>query len=114
MNSLTVCAPTGTKAQLFRRLLGPATSGTDESVPAMEWRSLQRIEASTDAEEKLASYATAVTAIHTRLAPLFLVLQQAGPSEPSLAEPWTQIATGAGATLAPAPLRAVSPVQLLK
>jgi AcrR family transcriptional regulator len=87
----TVYASIGTKPQLFRLLLETAISGAEGPVPALERDYVRRIEASDDAEEKLAIYAAAVTTIHARLAPLFLVLQQAGPGEPSLAELWANI-----------------------
>ena len=87
----TVYATVGRKPVLFRLLIESAISGTDEAVPALERDYVRRVRASTVAREKLDLYAHAVTAVQERLAPLFLVLREAAPAHPELAQLWHEI-----------------------
>ena len=81
----------GRKPALFRLLLETAISGRDEAVPAEERDYVQQIHSEPTAEGKLAVYARALPSIHARLAPLLVVLQAAAPTDPALADLWTQI-----------------------
>jgi hypothetical protein len=65
----------GKKPTLFRLLVETAISGRGEAVPAEERDSVRALRAAWDAASKLQIYAAAICGIHTRLAPLFQVLQ---------------------------------------
>ena len=77
--------------RVARCTIESAISGTDEAVPALERDYVRRVRASTVAQEKLDLYAHAVTAVQERLAPLFLVLREAAPAHPELAQLWHEI-----------------------
>jgi len=87
----TVYELVGRKPALFRLLLETAISGRDEAVPAEERDYVQQIHSEPTAQGKLAVYARALPSIHARLAPLLVVLQAAAPTDPALADLWTQI-----------------------
>jgi AcrR family transcriptional regulator len=88
----TVYATAGKKPALFRLLIETAISGKDRvAVPAEERDYVQAIRAETDAAGKLRIYAAALRSIQQRLAPLFCVLQSAGPLDPELAALWQSI-----------------------
>jgi AcrR family transcriptional regulator len=95
----TVYASVGRKPELARLLIETAISGTGEPVPAEERDYVRAIRAAADAETKIALYASAVTAIAGRLAPLLSVLQQATPAEPELATLWREIAARRAANM---------------
>ncbi len=88
----TVYASVGRKPVLFRALLETAISGQDEAVPAEEREYVRAIQAEPSAGRKLELYASAVTAIQRRLAPLFAVALDAAAAEPELAQVWQAIA----------------------
>jgi len=88
----TVYASVGKKPALFALLVETAISGTDVAVPAVERDYVRAIRAEPRAARKLAIYAAALRKIQERLAPLFRVLQQAAPLDPSLGEMWKSIA----------------------
>lgn len=87
----TVYTAVGAKPVLFAELIELALSGTDHAVEGGERDYALRIRAEPDAAAKLEIYATAVTELQARLAPLFIVLSQAAPAAPELATLWRQI-----------------------
>jgi AcrR family transcriptional regulator len=89
----TVYAAAGTKPVLTRLLMETAISGSDQAVPPEERDYVRRIRAAGTASEKIRIYATAVTEVNSRLAPLHLVLRNAAAQAPELGELWTEIAT---------------------
>jgi AcrR family transcriptional regulator len=89
----TVYASVGTKPVLMRLLVETAISGTDQAVPAEQRDYVKQIRAAASAEQKIRLYATAVTEVNSRLAPLHLVLRDAAAQAPELGELWTEIAS---------------------
>jgi AcrR family transcriptional regulator len=87
----TVYATVGRKPVLLRELVETSISGEDVAVPAGQRDYVRAVRAAPSAEEKLAIYAEAVTAIQQRLAPIFLALRQAAASDASCAELWAEI-----------------------
>lgn len=73
----TVYASVGPKSTLFRLLIETALSGTDQPLRADDRDYVHSIHEEPDAARKLAIYARAVSSIHERLAPLFVVLRDA-------------------------------------
>jgi AcrR family transcriptional regulator len=88
----TVYASVGKKPALFALLIETALSGTDIAIPGEERDYVRAIRAEANPAQKLAIYAAALRGIQARLAPLFRVLQQAAPLDPSLGELWKRIA----------------------
>jgi AcrR family transcriptional regulator len=88
----TVYASVGKKPALFALLLETAISGTEAAVPPEERDYVRAIRSEESASGKLKIYASALRKIHSRLAPLFGVLQQAAPMDPSLGELWRRFA----------------------
>jgi len=82
----TVYSSVGAKPVLFRLLLETAISGTDEAVPAEQRDYVVRIRAADRAKDKIELYAAAVRLISERMAPLHLILRDAAPHAPELAE----------------------------
>jgi AcrR family transcriptional regulator len=95
----TVYAAVGTKPVLARLLLETSISGTDQAVPSEQRDYVQQIRAAATAREKICIYATAVTEVNSRLAPLHLVLRDAAAQAPELGELWTEIATRRAANM---------------
>jgi AcrR family transcriptional regulator len=91
VNADTVYALVGRKPVILREVIETAISGKDEAVPAEERDYVIAIRAEPDPRRKLALYATALRAIHARLAPLVLALRDAATSEPEAAEVWRHI-----------------------
>lgn len=87
----TVYELVGRKPALFRLLVETAISGQDQAVPAEQRDYVLAIRAEPTAAGKLALYAHALPAIHSRLAPLLLVVQAAASAEPDLAALWLEI-----------------------
>jgi AcrR family transcriptional regulator len=87
----TVYAAVGRKPALFRLLIEMAISGEAAPVPSEERAYVKNIRAARSAREKFTIYARALTSIHARLAPLFLVLRAAASSDPQLASLWKEI-----------------------
>jgi AcrR family transcriptional regulator len=88
----TVYASVGTKPVLMRLLMETAISGSDQAIPAEQRDYVRRITAAATAEEKITLYATAVTEVNTRLAPVHLVLRDAAAHAPELAQMRAEIA----------------------
>ena len=88
----TVYASVGKKPALFALLVETAISGTDVAIPGAERDYVRAIRAEPAAARKLAIYAAALRRIQERLAPLFRVLQEAAPLDPSLGAMWNGIA----------------------
>jgi AcrR family transcriptional regulator len=89
----TVYASVGPKPVLMRELVETAISGTDTAIPALQRDYVRQVRAAPTAEQKIAIYASAVTAVNTRLAPLYVVLRDAAAQDEELARTWTQITT---------------------
>ena len=87
----TVYTLVGRKPALFRLLIETAISGADQVVPAEERGYVQAIRTEPTAEGKISTYASAITHIHERLAPLVAVLQAAAPTDSELDELWRKI-----------------------
>jgi len=87
----TLYAAVGRKPEILRGLVETALSGTGEVVPAQQREYVLAIRAATDVETKIATYAAAVTAIQSRLAPIFLALRDAAVSDASCAALWREI-----------------------
>ncbi|HEY4214040.1 MAG TPA: helix-turn-helix domain-containing protein [Steroidobacteraceae bacterium] len=87
----TVYATVGTKAQLFRLLVEAALSGQDTEVRAQERDYVRAIHAEPNAARKLQIYASALSELQPRLAPLFQVLQAAAPLDADLKALWQEI-----------------------
>lgn len=87
----TIYATLGRKPALLRELVETAISGQAEAVPAEERDYVASIRAASSARDKVAIYATAVTAIQQRLAPIFEVLRDAATTDEDCAALWRQI-----------------------
>jgi AcrR family transcriptional regulator len=87
----TVYASVGRKPALLRELVETAISGTGRAVPAEQREYVIRMRASTSARQMLTLYASAITAIQQRMAPVFLALRDAATSDPDCAALWTEI-----------------------
>lgn len=87
----TVYASVGKKAELFALLIESALSGQDEAVPGEERDYVARMRAATTADAMFAIYATAITSIQARIAPLFLALRAAAHAAPELGDIWNTI-----------------------
>src|SRR6478752_3573587 len=77
----TVYATVGRKPALLRELVETAISGADRPVPGAQRDYVARMHDAAGAGEALTIYAGAVTAIHLRLAPVFLALRDAAASD---------------------------------
>jgi AcrR family transcriptional regulator len=88
----TVYATVGRKPALLRELVETAISGTDRAVPALQRDYVTRMRAAGTAREAITIYADAITAIHKRMAPVFLALRDAATGDPECANLWTEIA----------------------
>lgn len=95
----TVYASVGKKAELFALLIESALSGQDEAVPGEQRDYVARMRAASTASTKLAIYASAITAIQARLAPLFLALRAAAHAAPDLAGIWNTISARRAANM---------------
>ena len=87
----TLYATVGRKPEILRELVETALSGTGQVVPAQQREYVLAIRAAPDVETKIATYAAAVTAIQSRLAPIFLALRDAAVSDASCAALWREI-----------------------
>lgn len=88
----TVYAAVGRKPELLRVLIETAISGGDDAVPAEKRDYVMRVRAATTARDKIAIYAAALAEIQPRLAPLYLAVREAAPSDPACAALWREIA----------------------
>jgi AcrR family transcriptional regulator len=88
----TVYATVGPKPVLLRELVEISISGRDTPVLAGDRDYVQNVQAAESAEEKIAIYAAAVTAIQDRLAPVFVALRDAAATDRSCANLWSEIA----------------------
>ncbi|MGE0057734.1 MAG: TetR/AcrR family transcriptional regulator [Dehalococcoidia bacterium] len=84
----TLYASVGTKAELFSLLLETALSGTAEAIPVERRNYVAVIRAEPDPRRKLDIYASVVTQIWGRMAPLLHVLQTGAANDPALAQIW--------------------------
>jgi AcrR family transcriptional regulator len=87
----TVYATVGRKPALLRELVETAISGTDHPVPAEQRDYVVRMRAADSAREAIAIYAQAITAIHQRMAPVFLALRDAATGDRACADLWAEI-----------------------
>ncbi len=88
----TLYASIGRKPDLLRVLVETSISGVDRAVPADERDYVQQISRQPAARDKLAVYASALAAIHQRMAPVFLALRDAAVADPECAALWREIA----------------------
>jgi len=87
----TVYATVGRKPTLLRELVETAISGSEQAVPAEQRDYVTHIRAATTARDKITIYAAAITEIQQRMAPVFLALRDAAPTDPDCAALWTEI-----------------------
>lgn len=88
----TVYTAVGRKPVLVRLLIETAISGTEEATPGPERQYVRDIRAATTAREKLAIYATAISVIHQRLAPIVRALRDAAAQDKELEALWKEVA----------------------
>ena len=79
----TVYATVGRKPALLRELVETAISGTDTPIPGAQRDYVARMRASAGARDALTIYAAAVSGVQQRLAPVFLALRDATPTDPA-------------------------------
>ncbi len=96
----TVYELLGRKPEILRELIETAISGTDQVVAAEDRGYVAAIRAEPDAARKIAIYASAVTEIQQRMAPLFLALRDASSTEPEAQAVWVDIAERRAANMA--------------
>jgi AcrR family transcriptional regulator len=84
----TIYDTIGTKPQLFRLLIETAISGIDQPVAVLDRDYIAKLRAEPDPVAKLAIYATALSQIHARLAPLYLAARSISSEDPELVEIW--------------------------
>ena len=89
----TVYAAAGRKPALLRELVETTLSGTDQAVPAEQRDYVLRIRAAASAREKIAVYATAVSEIGVRMAPVHRALAEAAVSDADCAALRAEIST---------------------
>src|SRR5262245_4582948 len=87
----TVYATVGRKPALLRELVETSISGQNQAVPAEERDYVAAVRSAGTARDKVAIYASAVTAIQQRLAPIFEVLRDAASTDSDCATLWRQI-----------------------
>lgn len=87
----TVYELVGRKPTILRELIEQSISGTDRAAAAEDRDFVKAITSEPDAAAKLALYATAVTQIQQRMAPLFLALRDASATEPEALSVWSEI-----------------------
>jgi AcrR family transcriptional regulator len=88
----TVYTAVGRKPVLVRLMIETAISGTEETTPALERQYVRDIRAATTAREKLAIYATAISVIQPRLAPIVRALRDAAAQDKELEALWKDVA----------------------
>jgi AcrR family transcriptional regulator len=87
----TLYALVGRKPEILRELIELAISGSDRPLDPEEREYVQRMQAEPDPVRRLAIYASAMRAIQSRMAPLFLALRDASSTEPEAEQVWLQI-----------------------
>lgn len=88
----TVYRLVGRKAVVLRELIEQAISGTDRAVPAEERDYVVALKAEADPGRKIAIYASAMSRIQPRMAPLLAALDDASRTEAEAAEVWQSVA----------------------
>ena len=91
VNPDTVYTLVGPKPALLRALIEQSVSHADSPLPVEERDYVQAVRAEPNARRKLELYAQAVVETQRRLAPLYKVIREAGPSEPKVAALWREI-----------------------
>lgn len=84
----TIYALVGRKPDIARELVEQALSGTDIAIRAQDREYVAAIRAEPDPIRKIAIYAAATAAMMARLAPMFLVLRDAGATDEAAASVW--------------------------
>lgn len=87
----TIYATVGRKPVVLRELIETAISGSDAAIPAEQRDYVSAIRTAPTAAEKIGIYATALTAIQRRLAPIFLALRTAAATDQGCADLWAII-----------------------
>jgi AcrR family transcriptional regulator len=95
----TIYASIGRKPALFRLLIETAISGQDQASPVTEDDYVQRIRPAVTAEQKIEIFASTITAIQQRVAPLFRALREAAPAHPELGALWSDLANRRARTM---------------
>ena len=91
VNVDTLYRSVGRKPEVVRAVVEAALSGRPESVPAEQRQYVKQIRAASTAEAKIDTYATAVTQIQQRLAPIYRALEEAARSDSESHALWTEI-----------------------
>ncbi|GIJ30370.1 hypothetical protein Vqi01_55320 [Micromonospora qiuiae] len=91
VNVDTIYRSVGRKPEVVRAVLEAALSGLPEDVPAEQRQYVQRIREAATAEEKINIYATAITEIQQRLAPIYRALEEASRSDEGSRSLWNEI-----------------------
>ena len=87
----TVYASVGRKPAVVRALVERALSGATSPVDAEQRDYVRAIRAEPDARRKIEQYALALASVHARLAPVHLVVRDAGTADPELAAQWQAV-----------------------
>ncbi len=95
----TVYASAGRKPALLREVVETALSGTDHAIPAEEREYVRSIRAAGQAVEKVRIYASAVTEIGQRMAPIHRALREAAATDPDCATLREQISARRAANM---------------
>jgi AcrR family transcriptional regulator len=80
----TIYLSIGGKASLVRYLVETALSGTDEVIPPQQRKGVAEIRAEPDPRRKLQLFARTVRPMLQRLAPIWLVVMEAAPTDADL------------------------------
>ncbi len=87
----TVYASVGRKPQLLLAVLDMVLAGAEEPVAAEDRDYVRAVRAAATAEQKIATYATALGVLLPRTAPLLAALREAARTEPGCATVWRQV-----------------------
>lgn len=87
----TLYASVGRKPVLLRELVETSISGSDHAVPSEQRDYVREIREAPAVRDKLAIYASAITTIQQRMAPVFLALRDAAATDRDCAALWAEI-----------------------
>lgn len=91
VNVDTIYRSVGRKPEVVRAVVEAALSGLPEEVPAGQRDYVTNIREATTADTKIDIYATAITEIQQRLAPMYRALAEASRSDDESRSLWTEI-----------------------
>lgn len=92
VNVDTIYRSVGRKPEVLRAVMEAALSGLSEEVPAEQRDYVRQIREARTAGEKIDRYATAITHIQQRLAPIYRAVGDASRSDPASRSLWDEIA----------------------